>query len=67
MSRLEELEKAVASLREEEYGQFRQWFLDRDWDRWDREIEEDSKAGKLDFLVREAAEAKKGKRLRDLG
>ena len=27
------------------------------WEKWDREIEADSASGKLDFLLREAAEA----------
>jgi len=66
MIRLEEIEEAVASLEDGEYGRFRNWFLKRDWERWDREIEEDTKAGKLDFLLREAAEAKQRNRLRDL-
>jgi len=66
MAKLEELERAVASLPEEEYRQFRRWFLDRDWEKWDEEIEEDSKAGKLDFLVEEALEAKNRGRLEDL-
>ena len=66
MTRLERLEEQVASLAEDEYGEFLRWFLHRDWEQWDREIEADWKAGKLDFLVNEAAEAKKGNRLRDL-
>ena len=66
MTKLKELEMAVDSLSKEEYIRFRRWFLNRDWKRWDEEIEEDSKAGKLDFLFREAAEAKKDKMLRDL-
>jgi len=66
MSRLEELESAIAALPEEEYDRLREWFLSRDWELWDREIEEDSQAGRLDFLVREATEAKKAGRLRDL-
>jgi hypothetical protein len=32
--------------------------LDIDWESWDKEIEADSDAGKLDFLVREAANEK---------
>ena len=56
MTRIEQIEAAVASLPEEEYAQFRQWFLDRDWEKWDREIEADSQAGRLDFLIREAAD-----------
>ncbi len=66
MTRLEELEKAVASLTAEEFREFRRWFLERDWEQWDRQIEEDSGAGKLDFLVEEAFEAKKQGKLKEL-
>jgi hypothetical protein len=66
MTNLEELEMAVASLSEEEYGEFRRWFLERDWEKWDRQIEEVSRAGKLDFLVKEALEAKKDGELKEL-
>ena len=66
MTRVEELERAVTSLTAEEYREFRRWFLDRDWKQWDRQIEEDSRAGKLDFLVREAFEAKKQGKLEEL-
>jgi hypothetical protein len=66
MTKLEELERAVASLTEEEYREFRHWFLERDWQQWDRQIEEDSRTGKLDFLVREALEAKKQGKLEEL-
>jgi hypothetical protein len=50
MTKLEELEKATHGLPEEEYRQFRYWFLEEDWERWDRQIAENSRAGKLDFL-----------------
>ena len=66
MTQLEKLENAVACLPEEEYREFRRWFLEQDWKQWDRQIEEDSEIGKLDFLVREALEAKKSGRLKDL-
>ncbi len=66
MTRLEELERAVASLSDEEYREFRRWFLERDWEEWDRQIAEDAEAGKLDFLVKEAREAKKAGQLKDL-
>jgi hypothetical protein len=66
MTKVEELERAVASLTAEEYREFRQWFLERDWEQWDQQIEEDSRAGKLDFLVREAFEAKKQGKLKEL-
>jgi hypothetical protein len=63
MTKVEEIEVAVASLPREEYVQFRRWFLERDWESWDQEIETDSATGRLDFLVREAEEANQ---LRDL-
>ena len=66
MPQIEELQLAIASLPQIEYAQIRQWFLDRDWENWDRQIERDSAAGKLDFLVSEAAEAKKTNALRNL-
>jgi hypothetical protein len=66
MTKLEELERAVTSLTEEEYREFRHWFLERDWEQWDRQIEADSRTGKLDFLVREALEAKKQGKLEEL-
>ena len=66
MTRVEELEMAVDSLTPEEYNRFRHWFLERDWEKWDQEIEEDAEAGRLDFLVREAAEARNSRKLRDL-
>lgn len=66
MTRLEELELAIASLPDNEYRQFRRWFLERDWEKWDREIEADSTSGKLDFLVKEAQDAKAKRTLKDL-
>ena len=66
MTKVEELERAVASFTAEEYGEFRCWFLESDWAKWDKQIEEDSRAGKLDFLVREALEAKKEGKLQEL-
>jgi hypothetical protein len=66
MSKVEELEMAVSALPEQDYSQFRRWFLERDWEKWDREIEEDAASGKLDFLRAEAAEAKRDNQLKDL-
>jgi hypothetical protein len=58
MNKLREIELAIDSLPDEEYGEFRRWFLERDWAKWDRQIEVDSASGQLDFLIREAQEAK---------
>ena len=58
MSKLQKLQAEIESLSQEEYGRLRQWFLERDWNRWDKEIETDALSGKLDFLVKEALEEK---------
>ena len=66
MAKLKELEIAITTLPDDEYRQFRRWFLERDWEVWDKEIEEDSKAGRLNFLVQEALDAKKEQKLKEL-
>ncbi|MHB8880938.1 MAG: hypothetical protein ACYC69_05425 [Thermodesulfovibrionales bacterium] len=66
MSKVEELEKAIEALPEEEFVQLRQWFSEKDWRKWDQQIEEDTKSGKLNFLLQEALEAKSKNKLRTL-
>ena len=66
MTRVEELQTRVDSLSSEEYGEFRRWFLERDWAKWDREIEADSASGRLDFLLREAEAARAADSLLEL-
>lgn len=66
MSKLEEIQAAIQSLSEEEYSRLRQWFLERDWEHWDKEIEADSQSGRLDFLITEAMEEKSKGRLKEL-
>ena len=62
MTEIEKLEKRIESLPPEELAKFRSWFIEFDARVWDRQIEADSKAGKLDRLVNSAlAEYKSGK------
>lgn len=66
MTKLEQIEKSVADLSPEELKAFAAWFEALQADMWDRQIEADAKAGRLDKLVAEArAEIAAGK-LRDL-
>ena len=51
---IEMLEKQVAELDNAAFSQFRAWFLEFDQARWDKRIEADSNAGKLDFLINAA-------------
>lgn len=54
MSRVEALQQEVELLNEEELRTFREWFANREADEWDRQIEADSKGGKLDRLAERA-------------
>jgi hypothetical protein len=53
MDRVEEIEAAITSLPPEEYRRLVDWFRSREQTRWDERMDEDSVAGKLDFLFRE--------------
>ncbi len=62
MSKVDEIKDAIEMLPEKDYARLRQWFSDKDWQKWDKQIEADSKRGKLDFLIKEALDEKtKGK------
>lgn len=54
VTRVQEIELAIESLSPDEYARLRDWFAERDWAYWDRQIEADSATGKLDFLIQEA-------------
>ena len=54
MSKVEKIEQEVQALAPEELAQFRAWFLEYDWAAWDRQIERDSQAGRLDDLAAKA-------------
>ncbi|MBZ0256344.1 hypothetical protein K8I31_09790 [bacterium] len=64
MNRVAEIEKAVNELSQKEYAEFRQRFLERDWERWDHQIEQDVASGNLDFLIQEAMNDKQNSKLK---
>ena len=66
MTTVSELQEAILGLSEADYSKLRRWLLDQDWEQWEREFDEDVKAGKLDALASEALEAKAKGALRDL-
>ena len=65
MSKVDELKAAIEELPENEYKKLRKWFSEKDWQKWDKEIERDSKSGKLDFLIDDALDQKKKGKLKD--
>jgi hypothetical protein len=66
MSKIDALKAEIESLPSEEFAEIFRWLSEKDWQRWDKEIESDSQAGRLDFLVREAREDKAKGNLKDL-
>jgi len=56
MSKIDELKADIEGLPSQEQAELFRWLSEKDWERWDKEIEADSQAGRLDFLVREARE-----------
>lgn len=54
MSRLEQLERQITELDSSELKALREWFARYDADIWDRQIESDTKSGKLARFAEQA-------------
>lgn len=66
MPKIKEIQQAILALPETDFVELRQWFGELDSRKWDRQIEADSKAGRLDLLISEALNEKEKGRLVDL-
>lgn len=66
MTKLEDIEKAVATLSTEERAKLRAWLDELDEQAWDDQIERDAKAGKLDKIEARAIANLAAGRVRDL-
>jgi hypothetical protein len=66
VSKIDQLKAEIEKLPSEEFTEIFRWLSEKDWERWDKEIEADSQSGRLDFLVREAREEKNKGNLKDL-
>jgi hypothetical protein len=54
MNKVEKIEHEVQALSPAELADFRAWFLEYDWAAWDRQLERDVQAGRLDDLAEKA-------------
>ena len=54
MSTVQEIEAALQRLTAEERAVFRAWYAEFDAEEWDRQIESDAAAGRLNWLIEEA-------------
>ena len=58
MLKVEKIKHEIEKLPESEFAKLRRWIKKKDWQKWDKEIEQDSGEGKLDFLIEEARKEK---------
>ena len=54
MTRIDQIEQQVQQLSREELAAFRKWFTEFEADAWDRQIEADALAGRLDHIAKQA-------------
>ena len=54
LSNVENIERAVSQLSQEDLAKFRTWFAEFDAANWDRQFEEDVAARRLDTLAEKA-------------
>ena len=66
MPDIKALEAAIEALPPSALAEFRRWFADFDSAAWDRQLEADASAGKLDALLAEAEEDDKTQAPRQL-
>jgi len=66
VSTVEEIERAVRGLSPDQLAAFRAWFAEFDAALWDKQIEADAAAGRLDALADEALEDLRQGRCTDL-
>jgi len=59
MRKVEEIEEQIRNLSGDELAEFRKWYAEFDAQAWDRQIEADVKAGKLDSLGEAARQARR--------
>ena len=66
MISVEILEQQITELDNESFLKLRDWFIEFEQSRWEKQIEADSNAGKLDFLIEAALKEHQAGKTRDL-
>ena len=66
MTQVEHIQSEIEALSQEDFVRLREWFAEKDWLLWDKQLEVDIADGKLDFLLEEAMTAKSQGQLQDL-
>ena len=51
MTSVAEIQQAILELPENDYEELRRWLDELDWERWDRQIDDDEESGRVDRLL----------------
>jgi hypothetical protein len=65
MSRVEEIERAIQELPPDEFAQIARRVHAIEQERWDGQLDEDARLGRLDFLIDEARKDQQASLLKD--
>ena len=60
MDKIEKIGREIQEFSPSELAAFRKWFHDFDSEAWDRQVEDDVRAGKLDALAEAALQSLEG-------
>ncbi len=66
MAQIDHIKSEIETLSPEDFASLREWLAEKDWKRWDAQLDKDAADGKLDFLRGEAEAAKARGQLKDL-
>ena len=65
MSRVQEIERAIQELNQDDFALIAERIHVLEQERWDAEMNQDASTGKLDFLIAEAQDDRRNDRLRN--
>jgi hypothetical protein len=66
MTKLQLIQAEIETLASDEFIYLKNWINELDDQQWEKQIEDDSNAGKLDFLIEEALLEKSKSQLQEL-
>ena len=63
---IKEIKAAIEQFPGKDFIEIRKWMAGREWEVWNERLEAASKAGELDFLIKEALDEERCGRLKEL-
>lgn len=66
MGKIEKIEHQIEALTAQELAEFRRWYREFDAEAWDRQVQEDIQANKLDVFAEEALKVYQAGKAREI-